>query len=63
MSASLIKVPQGTGRKLVLAALGATAAGAAAALATNEELRNRVLGSAKALGDEIIGSEAAPEPK
>ena len=31
-------------------------AGAAAVLATNEDLRNQVLGSAKALGEEIAGS-------
>jgi hypothetical protein len=47
------KGPKRTGRKLVLGALALAAAGAAAVLATNEDLRHRVLGSAKALGDEI----------
>jgi hypothetical protein len=49
------KKPKRTGRKVVLTLLGLTAAGAAAVLATNEELRNSVLGSAKALGEEISG--------
>jgi hypothetical protein len=51
--------PKRTGRKVVLTLLGLTLAGAAAVLATNEELRNSVLGSAKALGDEIGGSGSA----
>jgi hypothetical protein len=54
------KKPKRTGRKVVLTLLGLAAAGAAAVLATNEDLRNQVLGSAKALGDEIAsgGSES-----
>jgi hypothetical protein len=47
------KKPKRTGRKVVLTLLGLTAAGAAVVLATNEKLRGEVLGSAKALGDEI----------
>jgi hypothetical protein len=50
------KRPKRTGRKVVLALVGLALAGAAAVLATNEDLRNRVLGSAKSLGDEITGS-------
>jgi hypothetical protein len=49
------KKPRRTGRKIVLGVVGLTLAGAAAVLATNEDLRNKVLGSAKALGDEIAG--------
>jgi hypothetical protein len=53
------KKPKRTGRKVVIAVLGLAAAGAAAVLATNEELRGSVFGSAKALGDEIAsGGEA-----
>jgi hypothetical protein len=48
--------PKRTGRKVVLILLGLIAAGAAAVLATNEDLRNQALGSAKALGDEITSS-------
>jgi predicted transcriptional regulator len=51
------KKPKRTGRKVVLTLLGVAVAGAAAVLVTNEDLRNRVLGSAKALGDEIAGSD------
>jgi hypothetical protein len=50
------KKPKRTGRKAVLVLLGLAAAGAATALALNEDLRNQVLGSAKALGDEISSS-------
>src|ERR1700759_3725967 len=50
------KKPKRTGRKVVLTLIGAALAGAAAVLATNEELRNQVLGSAKSLGDEIAAS-------
>lgn len=54
--------PRHTGRNVVLGAIGVAVAGAAAVLATNEDLRNQVLGSAKALGDEIAGSgEEAPK--
>jgi hypothetical protein len=49
--------PKRTGRKVVIALFGVAAAGAAVVLATNEELRNQVLGSAKALGDEITGAD------
>jgi hypothetical protein len=42
-----------TGRNVILVALGLAAAGTAAVLATNEALRGKVFGSAKALGDEI----------
>jgi hypothetical protein len=48
--------PKRTGRKALLTVLGLAAAGAVAVLATNEDLRNQVFGSAKALGDEIAGS-------
>jgi hypothetical protein len=50
------KKPKRTGRKVALTLIGVAVAGAAAVLATNEELRNQVLGSAKALGEEIGGS-------
>jgi len=50
------KKPKRTGRNVVLLLLGAAVAGAAAVLATNDELRGKVFGSAKALGDEITGS-------
>jgi hypothetical protein len=50
------KKPKHTGRNIVLALLAA-AAGTAAVLATNEDLRNQVFGSAKALGDEMAGSD------
>jgi hypothetical protein len=50
------KKPKHTGRNLVLGVVGLALAGAAAVLATNEDLRNSVLGSAKALGDEVSGS-------
>jgi hypothetical protein len=49
------KKPQRTGRNVVLVLIGTAAAGAGVLLATNEDIRNRVLGSAKALGDEIAG--------
>jgi len=50
------KKPKRTGRNLVLTGIGLAVAGAAAVLATNEDLRDKVFGSAKALGDEITGS-------
>lgn len=50
------KKPKRTGRKVVLALLTVTAAATATALALNEDLRESVLGSAKALGEEISGS-------
>jgi hypothetical protein len=51
------KQPKRTGRNLLLVLLGAAVAGAAAVLATNDELRGKVLGLAKALGDEVTGSD------
>jgi hypothetical protein len=51
------KGPKRTGRKVVLLLVGAAAAGAGVVLATNEDLRGQVLGSAKALGDEVAGNE------
>ncbi len=50
------KKPRRTGRKAVLLLLGAAVAGAGVVVATNEEIRAKVFGSAKALGDEITGS-------
>jgi phosphotransferase system glucose/maltose/N-acetylglucosamine-specific IIC component len=47
------KKPTPTAGKVVLTLIGIGAAGAAAVLASNEDLRNQVLGSAKALGEEI----------
>lgn len=51
------KKPKRTGRNVVLVLIGAAAAGAGVVIATNEDVRNQVLGSAKALGDEIAGDE------
>jgi hypothetical protein len=51
------KKPKRTGRKVVLTALALTAAGAGAALALNDGLRESVFGSAKALGEEISGDQ------
>jgi hypothetical protein len=51
------KKPKRTGRNVVLGLIGAALAGAAAVLATNEDLRNKVFGSAKALADEVAGPE------
>ncbi len=51
------KKPKRTGRKALLTVIGVVAVGTGAVLATNEDLRNKVLGSAKALGDEIAGTE------
>ena len=50
------KKPKRTGSRVAFALIGIAAAGAAVVLATNEDLRNQVVGSAKALGDEIVGS-------
>jgi hypothetical protein len=52
------KKPKRTGRKIVLMLIGAALAGAGVVLATNEDLRNQVLGSTKALGEEIAGDDA-----
>lgn len=49
--------PKRTGRKVVLALIGATVVGAGVVLGTNEDLRAKVFGSAKALGDEIAGRD------
>jgi hypothetical protein len=46
-------------RNVVLVVIGAAAAGAGVVLATNEDFRDQVIGSAKALGDEITGSSRA----
>jgi hypothetical protein len=54
--------PKRTGRKTVLALLGVAVAATAAVLATNEELRGKVFGSAKALGDEIAGGTGGSDP-
>jgi hypothetical protein len=51
------KKPKRTGRKVVLTLIGAALAGTAAVLATNEGLRDKVFGSAKALGDEVTSSD------
>lgn len=48
--------PKRTGRKVVLTVLVLGAAGSAVALALNDELRESVFGSAKALGEEITGA-------
>jgi hypothetical protein len=53
------KKPKRAGRQVVLAILAVTGAAAAAALALNEDLRNSVLGSAKALGEEISSEPAS----
>jgi hypothetical protein len=45
--------PKRSGRKVALGLIALAGAGAAAALALNEDLRNSVIGSAKALGEEI----------
>ena len=50
--------PKRSGRKVVLGLVAVTAAGAAVALALNDELRESVFGSAKALGDEVSGAVA-----
>jgi hypothetical protein len=56
--------PKRTGRKAVLTVLALSAAGTAVVLALNEDLRESVLGSAKALGEEIssgpTGDNGAP---
>jgi hypothetical protein len=55
--------PSHKGRNAVLGLLVVTAAGTAAALAVSENLRGQVFGSAKALGDEIAGSDSeSPTP-
>ena len=51
------KKPKRTGRNVVLVVIGAAAAGAGVLIATNEDIRGKVFGSAKALGDEIAGND------
>jgi hypothetical protein len=53
------KKPRRTGRKVALTLLALAAAGAATALALNEGLRTSVLGSAKALGEEITSDSSS----
>jgi hypothetical protein len=53
------KKPKRTGRKVMLTVLTATGVAAAAALALNENLRESVLGSAKALGEEVTSGPAS----
>lgn len=53
------KKPKRTGRKVVLTILAVTGVAAAAALALNEALRESVLGSAKALGEEVASGPAS----
>jgi hypothetical protein len=56
------KKPKRTGRHAVLVVLGLATAAAAALLATNDELRGKVFGSAKELGDEVTGSTDGSDP-
>ena len=49
--------PKRTGRNLVLVLIGAALAAAGYVLATDEELRGQVLGSARSLGEEIKGED------
>ena len=51
--------PKRTGRKVLLGLTALAAAGVGLALATNEELRDSVFGSAKALGEEIGSADEA----
>jgi hypothetical protein len=53
------KKPKRNGRKVVLTVLAVTGAAAATALALNEDLRESVLGSAKALGEEVTSGPAS----
>jgi hypothetical protein len=53
------KKPKRTGRKFVLGLLAVAGAGAAVALAVNEDLRRSALGSAKALGEEIVSDSSS----
>jgi hypothetical protein len=53
------KKPMRTGRKIVLTVLTVSGAAAAVALALNEDLRESVLGSAKALGEEVASGPAS----
>jgi hypothetical protein len=55
------KKPKHTGRNVFLGLLGIAIAGAGVVLATNEDLRNQVFGSAQALGDEIAGGGSDSE--
>ncbi len=51
--------PKRTGRKLLLGAAALGVAGLGVAIALNEELRDSLLGSAKALGEEIASKDGA----
>ncbi|MFL5872331.1 MAG: hypothetical protein ACJ75T_02505 [Solirubrobacterales bacterium] len=53
--------PKRTGRKTMLTVVALGLAGAGAALALNDSLREQVFGSAKALGEEISGSDNGTE--
>lgn len=53
------KKPKRTGRKVVLTVLAVTGVATAAALALNEDLRDSVLGSAQALGEEVTSGPAS----
>jgi hypothetical protein len=53
------KKPKRTGRKVVLTVMALAGAGAAAALALNEDLRESVFSSAKTLGEEISSGPAS----
>lgn len=53
--------PKRTGRKAVLTVVALGLAGAGAALALNDSLREQVLGSANALGEEISSSDNGTE--
>ena len=53
--------PKRTGRKAMLTVVALGLAGAGAALALNDSLREQVFGSAKALGEEVSGSDNGAE--
>lgn len=53
--------PKRTGRKAMLTVVALGLAGAGAALALNDSLREQVFGSAKALGEEISGGDNGTE--
>ena len=53
------KKPKRTGRKVVLTVMALAGAGAAAALALNEDLRESVFSSATTLGEEISSGPAS----
>jgi len=55
------KKPKRTARKVVLGLVGVGVVAAGVVLGTNEDLRDQVFGSAKALGEEIVGGETGEE--